>query len=105
MGTSASESAAEGRDPVVRPGSGLSSRVVSVSPTDAAALECAQDDDVAGTLRGLIDEAYRVFNMGFGFLLVIEASACAATLDALRRAGEDARQVGHIVEGDGVRLV
>lgn len=51
------------------------------------------------------DEAYRVFNMGFGFVLIIDPDHEATAIEALRDAGEDPRVCGRIVRGQGVRLV
>ncbi len=50
------------------------------------------------------EEAYRVFNMGFGFLLIVDAAHRDALLAALRAQGEDARLCGHVVRGSGVEL-
>ncbi|MEZ5989584.1 MAG: phosphoribosylformylglycinamidine cyclo-ligase [Planctomycetota bacterium] len=44
-------------------------------------------------------EAHRVFNMGYGFLLIVAADRAADLQSRLVEAGEDAREVGRIVEG------
>lgn len=52
------------------------------------------------------DEAYRVFNMGFGFLLIVEPQEAAVCLERLRAAGEAALLVGKVVAEHGnVRLL
>ena len=52
------------------------------------------------------DEAYRVFNMGFGFLLVVDSGRRDDVMAALREGGEDPKLCGRIVEGEqSVRLV
>ncbi|MCB9890029.1 MAG: phosphoribosylformylglycinamidine cyclo-ligase [Planctomycetes bacterium] len=50
------------------------------------------------------EEAYRVFNMGFGFLIVVDEARRDTVLAALREHGEDARACGRIVRGKGVQL-
>jgi phosphoribosylformylglycinamidine cyclo-ligase len=47
------------------------------------------------------EEAYRTFNMGIGFALVLDASAAPAAAVALRAAGERVFEIGQIVEGSG----
>jgi len=92
-------------------GGGVYDNLPRVLP-DGLGAEISRDSvDVPPILRlicelGQIDhrEAYRVFNMGFGFLLVVAPEAASDVLDELRNAGEDAREVGHITEGD-VRVV
>ncbi|MCK4305333.1 MAG: phosphoribosylformylglycinamidine cyclo-ligase [Candidatus Eisenbacteria sp.] len=52
------------------------------------------------------DEMYRVFNMGIGWMLVVEADAAQAWQRALEDEGWGAGIIGEIEEGaDGVRLV
>lgn len=59
--------------------------------------------------KGDIDqgEAHRVFNMGFGFLLIVDPSAASDILARLREHGEtEAAEVGRIVKGEkGVVLL
>lgn len=50
------------------------------------------------------DEAYRVLNMGFGFVLIVAKDGVDTCLDRLRDAGEDPRVCGRIVRGSGVKL-
>ena len=56
--------------------------------------------------KGEIDqqEAWRVFNMGIGFILVVEADRCQELLEELEKAGEKPKVVGVVEEGEGVRL-
>ncbi|MEM7199310.1 MAG: phosphoribosylformylglycinamidine cyclo-ligase [Planctomycetota bacterium] len=57
-----------------------------------------------GDVRG--DEAYRVFNMGFGMVLFAPAAAATAVLEDLQQRGEAAYLAGEVLAGDdGVRLV
>ncbi len=55
---------------------------------------------------GEIDEveAYRVFNMGFGMVLIVDPEHGDAVQDRLRAAGEDAHRVGTVVAREGVEL-
>jgi phosphoribosylformylglycinamidine cyclo-ligase len=46
------------------------------------------------------DEAYRVFNMGFGMVLVVGADDVDAVRDALRTGGEESYHVGEVVVGN-----
>ncbi len=47
------------------------------------------------------DEAYRTFNMGIGFALVLDPKAAPDVAVTLREAGETVYEIGEIVEGDG----
>ncbi len=47
------------------------------------------------------DEAYRVFNMGVGMVLVLDPAGADRVRRALRRAGEEAPVVGEVTRGDG----
>ena len=51
------------------------------------------------------DEMRRVFNLGYGFLLLFEKSKAAEALERLERAGETPRRMGQVVAGEGVRFV
>jgi phosphoribosylformylglycinamidine cyclo-ligase len=53
--------------------------------------------------RGQIDDAtmYATFNMGIGFCVVVAESDAQTTLDALKRAGEDAVRIGHVTPKPG----
>jgi phosphoribosylformylglycinamidine cyclo-ligase len=46
------------------------------------------------------DEAYRVFNMGFGMILMVAAEDADRACADLAAAGEPARRVGAVVAGD-----
>ncbi len=50
-------------------------------------------------------EMFRTFNMGIGFMVVVEVSEAAAALDFLHQAGLEAFDVGEVVEQPGVVLV
>lgn len=47
------------------------------------------------------DDAYRTFNMGIGFMIVLDADDAPEAAAALTRAGERVFEVGEIVEGTG----
>jgi len=47
------------------------------------------------------DEAYRTFNMGIGFALVLSEADAPAAAAALRQTGESVYEIGDIVEGTG----
>ena len=52
------------------------------------------------------DEMYRVFNMGIGMAVVVDAGEGERALELLRQNGEDARLIGRLHEGgEPVRLV
>ncbi len=51
------------------------------------------------------EEAYRVFNMGFGFVLVVAEDAADRILRELSRAGQPAYRAGRVVRGAGVSLL
>jgi phosphoribosylformylglycinamidine cyclo-ligase len=49
-----------------------------------------------------IEEMYRVFNMGIGFVLIADVDAGKELLDALQELGEEAFIIGRVVKGSGV---
>ncbi|MDD4360317.1 MAG: phosphoribosylformylglycinamidine cyclo-ligase [Syntrophaceticus sp.] len=49
-----------------------------------------------------IEEMYRVFNMGIGFMLIAAADAGKELLDVFRGLGEEAFIIGKVVKGSGV---
>jgi formyltetrahydrofolate-dependent phosphoribosylglycinamide formyltransferase len=50
-------------------------------------------------------DMFATFNMGVGFMIVARRSDAAGMLAVLKEQGEDARVIGSIVPGEGVRLV
>ncbi|HVP37641.1 MAG TPA: phosphoribosylformylglycinamidine cyclo-ligase [Candidatus Saccharimonadales bacterium] len=56
---------------------------------------------------GRLDDAEmrRVFNLGYGLVLVLEAARADAAEARLRAAGEAPRRLGRVVEGEGVRFL
>ncbi len=48
------------------------------------------------------DESYHVFNMGCGLVVVVDGDRAGATIEALSAAGEEAWELGRLVEGEGV---
>lgn len=92
-------------------GGGVLDNLPRVLPRGLAAEIRKDAVEIPAILRLIVErggvaerEAYRVFNMGFGFLLVVAPEAAPEALARLRAAGEDAREVGRIVAGDGVEL-
>ena len=58
--------------------------------------------EVAVDAAGLSeDEAYKTFNMGLGFMLVLDPKDAPKAAALLREAGEQVSEVGDIVEGSG----
>ncbi|HHW39870.1 MAG TPA: phosphoribosylformylglycinamidine cyclo-ligase [Syntrophomonadaceae bacterium] len=49
-----------------------------------------------------LDEMYRVFNMGIGFVLIVEQEAAGEVLQALQEVGETAYLIGEVCPGSGV---
>ena len=47
------------------------------------------------------DEAYRTFNMGIGFVVILPESEATKAESALRDAGETVHRIGHIHKQDG----
>jgi phosphoribosylformylglycinamidine cyclo-ligase len=47
------------------------------------------------------DEAYKTFNMGVGFMLVLDSAQAPDAAASLRAAGETVVEVGEIVSGSG----
>ncbi|MBI5835756.1 MAG: phosphoribosylformylglycinamidine cyclo-ligase [Candidatus Eisenbacteria bacterium] len=56
--------------------------------------------------EGGVDDAEmrRVFNLGYGLVLVFEAARAAEAEAVLRAAGEEPRRIGVVVEGEGARF-
>jgi phosphoribosylformylglycinamidine cyclo-ligase len=52
--------------------------------------------------RGGIErsEAFRVFNMGFGMLVIVPPAGVTTVTDDLRRRGHEVFEVGEVVRGD-----
>ena len=48
------------------------------------------------------DEMLRTFNMGVGMVLIVSPDDEAAALECLKKEGEDAWTVGHIIKGSGI---
>ncbi|MDJ0522572.1 MAG: phosphoribosylformylglycinamidine cyclo-ligase [Planctomycetota bacterium] len=48
------------------------------------------------------DEAYHVFNMGCGLIVIVDGEKAEAAVSALGEAGEEAWVLGRLVEGEGV---
>lgn len=51
------------------------------------------------------EEMYNVYNMGIGFMVVVNRELAEKVVDVLASVGEKARAIGEIVEGEGVELV
>lgn len=51
------------------------------------------------------EEMYNVYNMGIGFMVVVNKELAEKVVDVLASVGEKARAIGEIVEGEGVELV
>jgi Phosphoribosylaminoimidazole (AIR) synthetase len=48
---------------------------------------------------------YNTYNMGLGMIVAVEPEAAAATMAAIKAAGETPYQVGEIIDGEkGVEL-
>ena len=58
--------------------------------------------EVAVEAAGLsADDAYKTFNMGIGYVLVLDAKDAPRAAALLREAGERVFEIGEIVSGDG----
>jgi len=49
----------------------------------------------------LTEEMYRVFNMGIGFVLVVDPQSAPAVVESLAKRGENVYTIGQITEGTG----
>ena len=47
------------------------------------------------------EEAYKTFNMGIGMVLIVKADDAEDVVNVLKNAGEDARVIGTVIEGNG----
>ncbi len=79
---------------------GLGARILKES------WEVPQPFEVLRELGGVEEsEMYRAFNMGVGMVAIVSADQAAGVVARLRESGEDAWELGEVVEGAGVRLV
>jgi len=89
-------------------GGGITENLDRVLPADCDALVHRGAWRVPRVIESVIeaaaldeDEAYRTFNMGIGFALVLAPSDAPAAAAALRASGEKVFEIGEIVEGSG----
>lgn len=90
-------------------GGGLTDNVPRALPTGCQAVIDRRAWDVPPIFRFLqdaghvpLDEAYRTFNMGIGFVLVVSPDDAGPVVDRLRGLGEPgARPIGRVVAGPG----
>ena len=94
-------------------GGGLVDNVPRILPANT----CAVIDRASWTVpaifdylmrRGAVerDEMYRVFNMGIGYVVIVDGAEADRALDLLSENGARAMRIGHIEEGEGgVRMV
>ena len=52
-----------------------------------------------------LDEMYRVFNMGIGFILIVDKNGGEEVFKTLQGSGEEVYIIGRVIEGSGVRYV
>ena len=52
-----------------------------------------------------LDEMYRVFNMGIGFILIVDKNGGEEVFKTLQGLGEEVYIIGQVIEGSGVRYV
>lgn len=50
------------------------------------------------------EEAYNVFNMGIGYMIVVSEDEAEKAIDILKENGEEAVLIGEVVEGEGLEL-
>lgn len=89
-------------------GGGITENLPRVIPDGLAAVVDRSSWTVPSLFRALVDlggvgddEAFRVFNMGIGYILVVPDSSLGAWLDGLRGRGEEPSVLGWIEPGDG----
>jgi phosphoribosylformylglycinamidine cyclo-ligase len=51
------------------------------------------------------EEMFKTFNMGWGFALIVDKRNCEETIDIFEKAGVQAEQIGHVMRGEGVRIL
>ncbi|HET6350534.1 MAG TPA: phosphoribosylformylglycinamidine cyclo-ligase [Coriobacteriia bacterium] len=89
-------------------GGGITENLDRVLPKDCDALVSRGSWPVPRVIESVVeaagmveDEAYKTFNMGIGFALVLDPAVAPEAAIALRAAGERVFEIGEIVEGSG----
>jgi len=89
-------------------GGGITENLDRVLPKDCDALVSRGSWPIPRVIESVVeaagmveDEAYKTFNMGIGFALVLDPAVAPEAAIALRAAGERVFEIGEIVEGSG----
>ncbi|MDQ6973775.1 MAG: AIR synthase-related protein, partial [Mariprofundaceae bacterium] len=95
-------------------GGGMFDNIERILPEGLAATVHTKSWEVLPVFKYLLnfanverDEAYRTFNMGIGFVVILPESEVEKTKEVLEKAGETVYQMGHIhaQSGDVVQLI
>ncbi len=89
-------------------GGGITENLDRILPEGCDALLHRESWPVPSVIKAVVeaaglplDEAYRTFNMGVGFALVLDPRDAPAAAVTLRAAGESVWEIGEIVDGSG----
>ncbi len=92
-------------------GGGMFDNIERILPDGLAATVSTTSWEVLPVFKYLLnfadvdrDEAYRTFNMGIGFVVIVAESEVAATTQVLQEAGETVYQIGHIHKESGYKI-
>jgi phosphoribosylformylglycinamidine cyclo-ligase len=90
-------------------GGGFLDNIPRILPKDCNAAIDTQSYEVPGLFKFLVEkgevsfeEAYRVFNMGIGMILIVEADRADSVTEHLKAQGEEPVALGEVVAGEGV---
>jgi len=95
-------------------GGGMFDNIERILPEGLAATVNTSSWDVLPVFKYLLnfakverDEAYRTFNMGIGFVIILPQSEVEKTMSVLEKAGEKVYQIGkiHSQKGEQVQLI
>jgi phosphoribosylformylglycinamidine cyclo-ligase len=50
------------------------------------------------------EEMFKIFNMGIGMVLAVEAEKADELIIILNQLGEEAKRIGHVIQGKGVQF-
>jgi len=92
-------------------GGGMFDNIERILPDGLAATVSTTSWEVLPVFKYLLnfadvdrDEAYRTFNMGIGFVVIVPESEAAATTQVLQDAGEKVYQIGSIHQESGQKI-
>lgn len=92
-------------------GGGFIENIPRALPENLGASVSAENIQMPKIIKWLMDlgnidkkEAYNIFNMGVGFILVVDEKYAEKTLQILKEQGEEASMIGEVTNGKGINI-